>query len=112
MDLKELAEKKGRFSLSEINYIIEEGAKVGVLPPKKKTCQNCWRDMAIEIIYYQRKNEDPLRPKSPKRFRDGSSAERYGVEFKGRTITSANIEENWDWMMENGFPQSLLHHED
>lgn len=107
MELRKLIDKKGRFSKEEIDFIIAEGAKVGVKPPKKTKCQNCWRDMAIEILYVQRA-ADPNRPKSPRRFRDGSDAERHGVVFMGRTITNDNIGENWDWMTENGFPRQLL----
>ena len=109
MDLKELIEKKGRFSKEEIAYIIAEGEKWGVQPPKKTSCVNCWRDMAIEICYKMRQAE---KGKNPRRFRDGSAAERDGVVFKGRIITNDNIGEAWDWMQANGFPQSLLHHED
>ena len=108
MDLKTFIEKKGRYSKEEIAYIIAEGEKVGVQPPKKTSCVNCWRDMAIEVVYLQRKGA----PKDPRRFRDGSAAERDGVVFKGRLITNDNIGELWDWMQSNGFPQSLLNHED
>lgn len=109
MDLKELIEKKGRYSKEEIAYIIAEGEKWGVQPPKKTSCVNCWRDMAIETLYQQR---TASKEKNPRRFRDGSAAEREGVVFKGRIITNDNIVELWDWMQANGFPQSLLHHED
>lgn len=107
MELKDLIEKKGRFSKEEIDFIIVEGAKVGVMPPKKTNCVNCWRDMAIEVAYAQRKQD---LPKVARRFRDGSRAERHGVTFKGRLITNDNIEELWDWMQTNGFPQQLLQH--
>lgn len=109
MDLKTLIEKKGRYSKEEIAYIIAEGEKVGVQPPKKTSCVNCWRDMAIEVAYLQRK-ADPTKP--ARHFRDGSAAERDGVVFNGRLITNDNIGELWDWMQANGFPQSLLNHED
>ena len=54
MEIKDLINKKGKFSKAEIDYLIAEGEKVGVLPPKKTKCVNCWRDMAIEIAYEQR----------------------------------------------------------
>lgn len=107
MELRKLIDKKGKFSKEEIDFIIAEGEKVGVKPPKKTKCQNCWRDMAIEILYVQRQ-ADPNRPKNPHRFRDGSAAERNGVSFLGRTITNDNIEDNWEWMQEHGFPKQLL----
>lgn len=105
MEIKDLIEKKGRFSKEEIAFVIAEGAKVGVMPPEKTNCVNCWRDMAIEVAYAQRKSEQP---KAARRFRDGSRAERHGVTFKGRLITNDNIEDLWDWMQANGFPNNLL----
>ena len=112
MTLRELADKKGKFSKEEIDYIIAEGAKVGVMPPKRTKCQNCWRDMAIEVMYQQRK-ADPTQQKKAHRFRDGSMAERHGVLFMGRVITNENIDDNWEWMLEHGFPKQLLaHYED
>lgn len=104
MDLRKLIEKKGRYSKAEIAYIIAEGDKVGVVPPKKTDCSNCWRDMAIEILYHQRGDA-----KKAHRFRDGSAAERDGVVFKGRVITNDTMDdETWAWMMENHFPKTLL----
>lgn len=105
MELKEIINKKGRFSKAEIDFIVAEGAKVGVMPPKKTACVNCWRDMAIEVLYAQRQ-ADP-KPKAH-RFRVGSSAERNGVVFKGRIVTNDTIDDDWEWMTANGFPQQLL----
>lgn len=105
MEIKALIEKKGRYSKEEIAFIIAEGEKVGVKPPKKTSCVNCWRDMAIEIMYVQRQ-ADPT--KKAHRFRDGSAAERNGVVFKGRLITNDNMDDAWDYMQTNGFPQQLL----
>lgn len=104
MEIKALIEKKGRYSKEEIDFIIAEGAKVGVEPPKKTNCVNCWRDMAIEVAYAQRKaNPD----KKAHRLR--GNAARDGVVFKGRIITNDTIdEETWAWMKENGFPSQLL----
>lgn len=110
MNIRELIDKKGSYSKEEKAYIIAEGEKWGVKPPKKTSCSNCWRDMAIEIAYNMRAAE---KDKNPHRFRDGSAAERDGVVFKGRIITNDTIDdETWAWMQANGFPQQLLHHED
>jgi hypothetical protein len=103
MEIKDLINKKGKFSQAEIDYLIAEGAKVGVMPPKKTKCVNCWRDMAIEIAYAQRQ----LNP-TPKAHRLRGAAARNGVVFKGRTITNDTIDEDWEWMMANGFPKQLL----
>ena len=100
-----MIEKKGRYSKDEIAFIIAEGEKVGVNPPKKTSCVNCWRDMAIEIMYVQRQ-ANPT--KNAHRFRDGSAAERNGVVFKGRLVTNDNMDGLWDWMQSNGFPKQLL----
>ena len=43
MEIKDLINKKGKFSKAEIDYLIAEGAKVGVMPPKNRKCSNCWR---------------------------------------------------------------------
>lgn len=104
MDLKTLIEKKGRYSKAEIDYIIAEGEKVGVMPPQKTTCVNCWRDMAIQVAYEQRKANP-----TPKAHRMRGDAARDGVIFKGRTITNDTIDdETWQWMMDNDFPKQLL----
>lgn len=103
MEIKDLINKKGKFSQAEIDYLIAEGAKVGVMPPKKTKCVNCWRDMAIEIAYEQRKANP-----TPKAHRLRGAAARNGVIFKGRTITNDTIDDDWDWMMTNGFPKQLL----
>lgn len=104
MEIRTLIEKKGRYSKAEIAFIVEEGAKVGVQPPKKTSCVNCWRDMAIEVAYRQRQ-ADP----KPKAHRLRGAAAREGVVFKGRLITNDTIDdETWAWMTDNDFPKSLL----
>lgn len=104
-EIKRLIEKKGRFSKAEIDFIIAEGEKWGVQPPTNTKCSNCWRDMAIEIAYNMRQAQ-------PKKHALRGDAARDGVIFKGRLICSANIDENWEWMMQNGFPKQLLQDED
>lgn len=106
MEIKDLIEKKGRYSKDEIAFIIAEGEKVGVKPPKKTNCVNCWRDMAIEVAYMQRK-ANPVK----KAHRMRGNAARDGVVFKGRIITNDNIDDNWEWMQSNGFPSQLLEDE-
>lgn len=106
MEIKDLIEKKGRYSKEEIAFIIAEGEKVGVKPPKKTNCVNCWRDMAIEVAYMQRK-ANPVK----KAHRMRGNAARDGVVFKGRIITNDNIDDNWEWMQSNGFPAQLLEDE-
>lgn len=106
MEIKDLIEKKGRYSKEEIAFIIAEGEKVGVKPPKKTNCVNCWRDMAIEVAYMQRK-ANPVK----KAHRMRGNAARDGVVFKGRIITNDNIDDNWEWMQANGFPSQLLEDE-
>lgn len=103
MELKEIINKKGRFSKAEIDFIVAEGAKVGVMPPKKTACVNCWRDMAVEVLYAQRQ-ANPAK----KAHRLRGAAARDGVRFKGRIITNDTIDDDWEWMMANGFPQQLL----
>lgn len=104
MDLRKLIEKKGRYSKAEIDYIIAEGEKVGVVPPKKTGCVNCWRDMAIEIMYAQRQ----ANPERKTRRLRGDAAI-YGVIHKGRLITNDTIDdETWAWMKANNFPETLL----
>lgn len=106
MEIKDLIEKKGRYSKEEIAFIIAEGEKVGVKPPKKTSCVNCWRDMAIEVAYLQRQ-ANPVK----KAHRMRGNAARDGVVFKGRPITNDNIDDNWEWMQANGFPAQLLEDE-
>lgn len=104
MEIKALIEKKGRYSKEEIDFIIAEGAKVGVEPPKKTNCVNCWRDMAIEVAYEMRKTR-PV--KTARRLR--GNAARDGVVFKGRIITNDTLTpELLQWMDDNDFPQQLL----
>lgn len=107
MEIKELINKKGKFSQAEIDFIIAEGAKVGVLPPKRTGCVNCWRDMAIEVAYAQRQANP-----TAKKHRLRGAAAREGVRFKGRIVTNDTIEDDWEWMSANGFPKQLLEDED
>ena len=109
MELKELIEKKGRFSKDEIDYIIAEGAKFGIMPPKRTKCQNCWRDMAIEVAYAQRE----AKKNKPRGRHLRGSAARHGVLFRGRLITNETLTPDLlRWMDENGFPKTLLIDED
>lgn len=103
MDITKLTEKKGRFSKAEIAFIIEEGEKFGITPPKKTSCVNCWRDMAIQIALAMREANP-----TEKAHRLRGNAARDGVFFKGRYISNDNIDENWEWMQDNRFPQQLL----
>lgn len=103
MDITKLTEKKGRFSKAEIAFIIEEGAKFGITPPKKTGCVNCWRDMAIQIALAMREANP-----TEQAHRLRGNAARDGVFFMGRYISNDNIDDNWEWMEANGFPQQLL----
>jgi len=103
MEIKELIKKKGKFSQAEIDFIIAEGAKYGIMPPKRTGCVNCWRDMAIEVAYAMRQ-ADP----KPKAHRLRGDAARHGVVFRGRIITNDTIDDDWEWMQSNGFPKQLL----
>lgn len=105
MDIKGLTNKKGKFTEAEIAFVVEEGAKWGIEPPQNRNCKDCWRDMAIRIACAMRE----ARPTSH-RLRD--FAARDGVLFKGRVITPANIDDEWEWMQANGFPKQLLEDED
>ena len=106
MDIKTLTEKKGRFSKAEIAFVIEEGAKYGIEPPKKTGCVNCWRDMAIQIALAMRE-ANPVNTSHRLR----GNAARDGVFFQGRYISNDNIDDNWEWMEANGFPKQLLEHD-
>lgn len=101
MEIRALIEKRGKYSQAEIDYIIAEGAKVGVMPPKRRGCSNCWRDMAIEIAYAQRQAK-------PKGTRLRGNAARDGVVFMGRVIVNPIDPETLAWMRANGFPEHLL----
>ena len=104
MDIKKIIEKKGKLTQVEIDFIIAEGAKVGVEPPAKTDCANCWRDMAIEVAYKQRQSND-----TKKAHRLRGDAARYGVIHKGRLITNDIIDDELlDWMQANDFPTQLL----
>lgn len=105
MEIKELINKKGKYSQAEIDFIVAEGAKVGVMPPKNKGCVNCWRDMAIEVAYAQRQADPTAKPKA---HRLRGAAAREGVLFNGRIVTNDTIDDDWDWMMANNFPKQLL----
>jgi hypothetical protein len=102
MEIRALIEKKGRYSKEEIAFIIAEGEKVGVMPPKNRKCSNCWRDMAIEVAYAMRPRRKGLHIK-------GNLAE-HGVVHKGRLIMDADLEDpaTLEWMEANQFPKYLL----
>lgn len=106
MEIKKLIEKKGRYNKSEKQWLTEQGEKVGVKAPTDEACPDCWRDMALHIAY----ELDLLNPKK-KAHRLRGNAARDGVVFRGVLITNENIEELWDWMQANGFPQQLLENE-
>lgn len=103
MDIKTLTEKKGRFSKAEIDFIIAEGAKFGIMPPQKTSCVNCWRDMAIEIALAMRPHRKGLH------FKGQLGA--HGVSHRGRIITDADLDDpdTLEWMEENDFPKYLLY---
>lgn len=105
-EIKRLTNKKGRFSKAEIDFLIAEGAKWGIMPPKKTTCVNCWRDMAIEIAVAMRPKRKGLHLKGDLRM--------HGVVHKGRLIIDDDLEDpaTLKWMDDNGFPQYLLRYED
>ena len=105
-----MIEKKGRYSKDEIEFIKAEGRKSGVMPPVNKKCSNCWRDMAIEIMYVRRQAKKSAEPKGERKYRlMRGDAARYGVVHKGRLITNDMInEELYAWMMANDFPEQLL----
>ena len=102
MDIKTLIEKKGRYSKEEVAFIIAEGEKWGVMPPKRTNCVNCWRDMAIEIHYAMRPKRKGLRFKGDLGI--------HGVTHMGRVVTDADLSdpETLQWMEENNFPKYLL----
>lgn len=106
MSIKELIEKKGRYSKEEIAFIVAEGERWGVEPPKSTRCVNCWRDMAIEIAYAMRPRKKGLRFKG--------TLGTHGVTHKGRTVTDADLDDTatLEWMEANGFPKYLLTNED
>lgn len=105
-EIKRLTNKKGKFSKAEIDFLIEEGAKLGIMPPKRTGCVNCWRDMAIEIYLAMRPRRKGLHLKGDLR--------EHGVVHKGRLITDADLEDpdTLAWMDDNDFPQYLLRYED
>ena len=102
MEIRALIEKKGKYSKEEIAFIIAEGEKVGVMPPKNRKCSNCWRDMAIEIAYATRPRRTGLRFKG--------TLGKHGVIHKGRTITDADLDDpaTLEWMEANQFPKYLM----
>lgn len=102
MEVKELIDKKGKFTQAEKEYLTELGRQYDIEPPKEGSCGNCWRDMAIHIAVAMKP-----KPNTSRRLR--GDAARDGVVFKGRLITNATLdEETLRWMDENDFPQTLL----
>lgn len=102
MDIKELIDKKGRYSREEKEYLVAEGERFGIEPPKDNACSNCWRDMAIQVAVAMKPKAETLR-------RLRGNAARDGVVFKGRLITNATLDaELLKWMEENDFPEQLL----
>mgnify|MGYP007022357832 CR=1 FL=1 len=100
MEIKRLTTKKGKFTQAEKEYLITEGAKVGIEPPTNTACPDCWRDMAIRICI-------ATAPK-PEGVRLRGMAARNGVRFKGRIITNPLDADTLAWMEANGFPSQLL----
>ena len=101
MDIEKLTNKKGKFTKAEKDWLVEEGAKHGIEPPKDTKCPDCWRDMAIRVAV-------AMRPKRTGRRLWGMAAQN-GVVFKGRTITNATLDDaTLEWMLANGFPDYLL----
>lgn len=105
MDIKTLTGKKGKFTQEEIEFLIQEGAKHGIEPPKNENCPNCWRDMAIQIAV-------AMKPHKGVHFK--GDLREHGVLFLGRVLTDADLEdgETLAWMKENRFPEYLLTNED
>lgn len=102
MDIKKLIDKK-KYTKADKDFLVAEGAKYGIEPPKKDSCPDCWRDMAIRIAVAMK----PQAAATSRRLR--GNAARNGVIFKGRLITNATLdEETLAWMDANGFPQQLL----
>ena len=100
MDIKRLTTKKGKFTKAEKEFLLAEGAKVGVEPPVNTACPDCWRDMAIRVLIAQAPKGEGVRLRG--------MAARNGVLFKGRVITNPLDEETLAWMEANGFPKQLL----
>ena len=104
MEIKRLTTKKGKFTKAEKEYLIAEGAKVGIEPPTNTACPDCWRDMAIRICI--------ATATKPKGVRLRGMAARNGVRFKGRIIMNPLDADTLAWMDDNDFPQYLLRYED
>ena len=100
MEIKRLTTKKGKFTKAEKEFLLAEGAKVGVEPPVNTACPDCWRDMAIRVLIAQAPKGEGVRLRG--------MAARNGVLFKGRVITNPLDEETLAWMEANGFPKQLL----
>lgn len=100
MDIKRLTTKKGKFTKAEKEFLLAEGAKVGIEPPVNTACPDCWRDMAIRVLIAQAPKGDGVRLRG--------MAARNGVLFKGRVITNPLDAETLAWMEANGFPGQLL----
>lgn len=103
MDLKRLTEKKGKFTKTEKEWLVEQGAIYGVPEPANTNCPDCWRDMAIRVAVAMR----PKEAKNGTRLK-GMAADN-GVIFKGRLITNDILDDALlSWMRDNGFPEKLL----
>lgn len=100
MDIKRLTTKKGKFTKAEKEFLLAEGAKVGIEPPVNTACPDCWRDMAIRVLIAQAPKGEGVRLRG--------MAARNGVLFKGRVITNPLDAETLAWMEANGFPKQLL----
>lgn len=99
MEIKQLIEKT-KFTKADKEFLIGEGEKYGVEAPANTRCPDCWRDMALQIYAKMPKGEG-------KHALRGIHGE-YGVIHKGKFISNANIDELWDWMMDNDFPMQLV----
>lgn len=96
MDVKKIINKKGKVSKAEIAFLLSEGERWGVEPPRNEGCPDCWRDMAVAIMAAMRKGATGRTFGTP-----GG-----GVIFKGRVIMDADLEDpaTLEWMEANGFP--------
>lgn len=102
--VRKIAERRGKISDKDIDFLVAEGAKYGVEKPERTDCPDCWRDMAIRIAV-------AMRPQTKGRRLWGAAAES-GVWFKGRLVTNPIDEETLRWLEEKGFPKHLLRDED
>lgn len=102
MEIKDIAEKKGKLNKTEKAFLLEQGAKYGVNPPENEACPDCWRDMAVQILAAMNKGKKPRGP----HLRGAAATD--GVIFKGRLITNPLDAKTLAWMKANGFPKQLL----